>query len=265
MKRSLIVTSAMLVSGMGISSPAAAQCLECAQQMFQATLSSNIEYNNNQSLIDDTRRRDAGNGLCYNDNRNYAGCKGRPTGSRPVGISRSVDGRAESAVMEVLGPDYLRRGHAGQWLNMAAGDIGRQMAALGPEYRRRSDADGTSVADQWYVERARQIATRYVSGHRGPGIGEAMINGVPAATRQRAEDATFAVLEPEIRRLQKARGQAGAVEWARAMGSAVGSGVKNLAPEYAQRARVDGRARADQWYVDQASSLARRQVASSGR
>lgn len=167
--------------------------------------------------------------------------------------------------MEVLNAEYRRRGNAGQWLNTAAGDIGRQMAALGPEYRRRRDANGTTVADRWYVDSARQIATRYVSGHRGPGNGEAMINGVPAATRQRAEDATFAVLQPEINRLEKARGQAGAVQWARAMGTAIGSGVKNLAPEYTQRARVDGRASADQWYVDQARGLARLHVANNGR
>lgn len=265
MKRRPVAVAAILISSIGISSSAAGQCLECAQQMFQATLSSNIQYNNDQSLIRDNRSRDARNGICYNDNRDYEGCKGRPTGSRPVGISGAVDSRAESAVMEVLNSEYRRRGNAGQWLNTAAGDIGRQIAALGAEYRRRRDANGTTVADRWYVDSARQIAMRYVSGHRGPGNGEAMINGVPAATRQRAEDATFAVLESEIHRRGKARGQADAVQWARGAGTAIGSGVKNLAPEYAQRERVDGRAKADQWYVDQARNLARLHVANSER
>jgi len=265
----LITAISILVSGVGVSDQATAQCLECAQQMFQATLSSNIQYQSNQSMINDTRRRDAKNGICYDANRDYEVCEGKTIDSKPASISRSADGKVESAVLEILNTEYRRRiltqgkGKAGQWLNTAAGDIGRQMASLGLEYRRRSDADNSTVTDQWYIDTARQIATQYVKGHQGPGLGEAMINGVPATTRRLAENATFALIEPEIRRFEKSYRKADAMEWARSMGWAIGSGVKNLAPEYAKRVKVDGRTQADQWYVDQAKSLARLQVANS--
>lgn len=247
---------------------AQAQCVECAQQMFQATLTSNIWYNINQDQIDQTRSRDARNGICYDANRRYGECSDRARSSESGGVSRSIAGQAESAVLAILNTEYRRRvqaqgsGNAGQWLNRAAGDIGRQVGALDSEYRRRLGANGNAGADRWYVESARQIATRYVSGNGSTSTGEAAIGGIPAATRQRAEDATFAVIEPEIARRNTAYGQAGAVAWARSVGLAVGAGVRNLAPEYMQRAKVDGRASADTWYVDQARNLATRQMRS---
>lgn len=251
---------------------ARAQCVECAQQMFQATLTTNAWYNINQDQIDQTRSLDARNGTCYDANRNFGDCRGRttpsPSGpSRSGGVSRSAAGQAEGAVLAVLNAEYRRRlqarggGEAGQWLNKAAGDTGRQVAALDAEYRRRLSADGSIAADRWYVESARQIATRYAAGGDA-GAGAAAVGGVPAATRKRAEDATFAMIEPEIGRRDKAQGRAKAVEWARSVGLAVGAGVRNLAPEYAQRARIDGRASADAWYVEQARNLATRQVRS---
>lgn len=256
----------------GLSPVAAqAQCLECAQQMFQATLTTNIWYNINQDQIDQTRSSDARNGTCYDANRHFEGCRGKAPPSRSAGgttaVSRSVASQAESVVMAVLDAEYRRRvraygnADASQWLNRAAGDTGRQVGALDAEYRRRLGAGGSAGADGWYIESARQIATRYIGGNAGRG--EAVIGGVPAATRKRAEDASFAVIEPEIARREKADGQAKTIEWARSVGQAVGAGVRNLAPEYAQRARVDGRASADTWYVDQARNLATRQVRSA--
>lgn len=49
----------------------------------------------------------------------------------------------------------------------------------------------------------------------------------------------------------------------RAKGAAVGTGVKSLAPEYLQRARADGQASAEAWYVEQARDLASRQILSN--
>ncbi|MGV7120125.1 hypothetical protein [Sphingopyxis sp. 550A] len=245
------------------AAPVQAQCVECAQQMFQATLTTNVWYNINQDQIDQTRSSDARNGVCYDANRRFSGCEGRATRPRPTGIASAVANQAENAVMAVLNAEYRRRlqaygnANAGQWLNKAAGDTGRQVGALNAEYRRRGVG-----ADKWYVESARAIAARYVSGSRGAAIGEAVIGGIPAATRKRAEDATFAIIEPEIARRSNAHGQAETVEWARSVGLAVGSGVRNLAPEYAQRAKVDGRTSADDWYVEQARTLATRQVRS---
>lgn len=43
----------------------------------------------------------------------------------------------------------------------------------------------------------------------------------------------------------------------------MGAGVKSLAPEYLQRARVDGAASADAWYIVQVRSLAMLQLQSS--
>ena len=263
--------TALLACALAASLPAQAQCLECAQQMFQATLTGNAWYGINQSMIDDTRSRDAGNRICYDANRNFKGCDGRAA----VSASERFDGQlpdwtvgqARKVVLDVLKAEYAHRlrrdgrGAAAQWLNIAASDIARQMVALTPEFFRRWDADNRSRADRWYLAQVRQMAERYANGHHGPGLGAAMIDRVPAATRQRAEDATFAVLEPEIDRIERHQGKASAVAWARELGGAVGAGVRNLAPEYALRARAEGRDSADRWYVEQATHLARLQVA----
>jgi len=260
-----LIAAALLASG--ASAPAWAQCLECAQQMFQATLTSNVWYNINQDQIDQTRSGDARNGLCYDANRHLAGC--RETAA--AGVPGPVADQAEGAVMAVLGAEYQRRvrsggaGNANAWFNKAAGDVGRQVAALNADYRRRAAADDRA-AGAWYIDNARRIAQDQVAARPGTGPGDSTrVGGIPAATRERAENATFAVLEPGIARLEKTQGKAKAIEWARAMGTAVGSGVRNLAPEYAQRERANGRARADEWYVDQARRLALHQVAHDGR
>ncbi|MGX9718796.1 hypothetical protein [Stenotrophomonas acidaminiphila] len=136
---------------------------------------------------------------------------------------------------------------------------------MNADYRQRTAADDRA-AGAWYIDSARRIAQDQVAARPGTGPGDSTrVGGIPAATRERAENATFAVLEPGIARLEKTQGKAKAIEWARAMGTAVGSGVRNLAPEYAQRERADGRARADEWYVDQARRLALHQVAHDGR
>lgn len=262
--------AALLACALAAPMAAQAQCLECAQQMLSATLTANAWYNINQSQIDDNKRRDADHGICYDANRHRGQCGGKASAKDRFDgkIPDWTAGEARKVLVDVLKAGYASRqrsqgkGQASQWLNTAAGDIGRQMAALEPEYFRRWDASDRNPADQWYLGQVRQIAERYVSGHQGPGQGEAMIGHVPAATRQRAEDATFAVLEPLIQRIEKSQGQANAVSWAREVGGAVGSGVKNLAPEYAQRAKAEGRASADRWYVDQATRLARLQAAS---
>lgn len=247
---------------------AQAQCVECAQQMFQATLSTNIQYSMNQDMIDQNRRRDASNGICYESNRNFGNCGGRSSSRGPSVVAPAVASQAESAVLTALDAEYRRRlqrdgsGSASRWLNLAAGDAGRLVGRLDAEYRRRASANGKAAADRWYVESARQIAARQVGGNASVGTGEAVINGVPAATRKRAEDATFAIVEPEINRRSRSEGQAKAVEWARSVGLAVGAGARNLAPEYALRAKVDGRPGADSWYVEQARTLALRQVGS---
>lgn len=275
MKRHSLATALLLASSLAAPLAARAQCVECATQMLNATLTANSWYNINQTQIDDNRRRDARNGVCYDDNRRFGGCEG--TAGRSASQSERFDGglpdwtarEAAQQVSDTLKDEYGRRlrsqgrGAAAQWLNTASGDIGRQMAALTPEFFRRWDAGDRNSADRWYLEQVRQMAGRYIGSHQGPGVGEAMIGSIPAATRQRAEDATFAVLEPEINRIERTQGQASAIAWARDMGAAVGAGVRNLAPEYALRAKAEGPARAGQWYVDQARSLARLQVASS--
>lgn len=261
----------LLASGAVVPILAQAQCLECAQQMMQATLTSNAWYNINQSQIDNTRSRDARNSICYQANRDLQGCGGRITASESERFDGKLPdwtaGEAKKVVMNTLKTEYAQRqrsqgrGPAAQWLNTAAGDIARQMAVLTPEFFRRWDAGDRNSADQWYLGQVRQIAERHASGHQGPGMGEAQIGKVPAAARQRAEDASFAVLEPEIQRIERTQGQARATAWAREMGAAVGAGVRNLAPEYLQRAQAEGRAGADRWYAEQAASLARLQIA----
>ena len=69
MKHYPLAIAVLIASGVGLSAPVHAQCVECAQQMFQGTLTGNIWYNINQDQIDQTRRRDADNGIYYDANR----------------------------------------------------------------------------------------------------------------------------------------------------------------------------------------------------
>ncbi len=267
MKVDRLAFALLALSAIGVSRPIHAQCLECAQQMFQATLTTHAWYNINQDQIDQTRSRDARNGVCYDANRSAKECRGKATVSRPTDIAPTAARQAENAVLAVLDAEYRRRvqagdGSAGQWLNRAAGDTGRQVGALNAEYRRRRSTDGAASADRWYVESASRIAARYVGSNRNAGTEEAAADGVPAATRQRAEDATLAVFDPEINRRSSRDGKAATIEWAQSAGRAVGAGVRSLAPEYLLRAKADGQASADAWYIDQARSLAGRQIRS---
>lgn len=272
MKHRVLASLALSTCGAFASVTAQAQCVECAQQMFQATLTSNIWYGINQDQIDSTRRSDARNGVCYDANRNMSGCDGRVTSARKRydGIPDWTANKAKSVVMNVIKAEYAKRqraygnGNAGQWLNTAASDIARQMSPLESEYFDRFDASDRKAADDWYLAQVRRIAEDYASGHRGPGLGELMYGKVPASTRKQAEDATFAVIDSALGRMIQQRGREAAIAWAREMGLAIGSGVKNLAPEYAERSRTDGRASADEWYVQQAGDLARLQVSSGG-
>jgi len=254
------------LSAIALPGPVGAQCVECAQQMFQATLTTNAWYNIDQDQIDQNRSRDARHGTCYDANRSFEGCRDTAPPLRSPGIAADVAGQAEGAVLAVLDAEHRRRAQAygaadaDQWLNKAAGDTGRQVGALNAEYRRRLGTTGG--ADRWYVESASRIAARYVDENRGVRTAATATGAIPAATRQRAEDATFAVLAPEIDRRGQRDGHAATLEWARTKGLAVGAGVRNLAPEYLQRAKVDGRDSADGWYVEQARNLATLQLRS---
>ena len=252
-----------------------AQCVECAQQMFQATLTTNSWSSANQVRNNDTRREDARKGVCYDANRNHRGCEGRPSG-RQASPSEHFNGKlpdwttdeAMKQVINTLKPEYLHRQRqygtaaASRWLNTASGDIARQMATLTPEFFRRWEGSGDRRnADQWYLGQVQTMVRRYLGAPRSNGMGEAAyLTHVPPATRQRAEDATLDVLTPEIQRLERTQGQPVAMAWARDMGLAVGGGVRNLAPEYLLRLQAEGPAQADRWYIEQATSLARLQV-----
>lgn len=263
MRHSVLVLAGIV--GVTLAPAARAQCVECAQQMFQATLTSNAWYNINQDTIDQTRSRDAGNGICYDANRHVGRCSDRSNAARPNAVSSAIASQTETAVLAVLDGEYQRRvqaygsGNASQWLNKAAGDVGRQVGGLSGEYRRRLAASGGAGADTWYIDSARQVAARYVKDG-GANSGGALAGGVPPATLKKVEDAAFAVLGPEINRRSKVDGRARAAEWARSLGSAVGAGVRNLAPEYWLRARSDGPASAEAWLVEQSRGLARRQI-----
>ena len=253
-------------SAMGLSAPAQAQCWECAQQMFEATLTTNAWYNINQDQIDQTRSADARSGLCYDANRSFSGCSGS-AGTGSSGSTPSLSERVEREVMAVLDAEYRRRvtsqgqGAASQWLNRASGDMGRNIGVLNAEYRRRVGDDGRAAAGNWYEARARKLASLYVED-KLPGVGDVLIGKIPSSTRQSAEDATFEIIEPEVDRRMKSHGKAAAMEWAKTVGQAVGAGVKNLEPEYLRRAKIEGKESADAWYVEQARTLASRQVQS---
>jgi len=149
--------------------PVHAQCVECAQQMFQSTLSGNAWSNIDQQQIDETRRRDAKNGIYYDANRHLAPSK-RESGNGPASssrIPRYIVDRTESAAFSVLNAEYNRRAtadgkaSADQWLNGTARRVGQEVGALGSEYLQRADRDGRPQADRWYVTQAQSISRRH--------------------------------------------------------------------------------------------------------
>lgn len=134
-----------------------------AQDMMTATIGSNITYDANQRMIDETRQRDAENGIRYDGNRHVRVATPSPT------IPTYVLDRTRSAAMAALNPEYSRRVNAygkvraDQWMNGAAKNVGSATGALAPEYRRRVQDDGRTKADSWYVDQARNIGQRYVA------------------------------------------------------------------------------------------------------
>jgi len=87
--------------------------------------------------------------------------------SSVVPATRSITDRTFDAAIAALAPEFQRRTtaygkrQAAQWLNSAARDLGGQMGALAPEYRRRLRINGRSSADQWYIDRARLAGQQY--------------------------------------------------------------------------------------------------------
>jgi len=170
----------------------------------------------------------------------------------------------KNAVVDVLDPEYRRRLAAyGQtssknWANTTLKSVGGQVGALKPEYQRRVQSSGQKAADNWLVSRTRQIAGNYVSA--GARAGAPVAGGVPASSMKKAEDAAFAILNPEINRRANAYGKPAAESWSRSAGQAVGADVGRLKPEYLRRAKEDGQARADEWIVAQSRAIATRYV-----
>lgn len=172
----------------------------------------------------------------------------------------------KNAVVDVLDPEYRRRLTAygptssKSWASTTLKSVGGQVGALTPEYQRRVRSSGQKAADSWLVSRTRQIAGNYVgTGTRTPNPAP---GGVPALTMKKAEDAAFAVLNPEINRRANAYGKGAAESWSRSAGQAVGADVGKLKPEYTRRAKQDGQASADDWFVAQSRAIATRYVES---
>lgn len=172
----------------------------------------------------------------------------------------------KNAVVDVLDPEYRRRLAAdGQtssksWASTTLKSVGGQVGALTPEYHRRVQSSGQKAADSWLVSRTRQIAGSYAS--TGAQTPAPATGGVPASTMKKAEDAAFAILNPEISRRASAFGKPAAESWSRSAGQAVGADVGKLKPEYLRRAKVDGPARADDWIVARSRAIATRYVES---
>jgi hypothetical protein len=193
-----------------------------------------------------------------------ADARGRQQPQQPsrTAIPANTMAQLKNAVVDVLDPEYRRRLAAnGQtssknWASVTLTSVGRQVGALTPEYYRRVQSSGQKAADSWLVSRTRSIAGGYVSA-AAPASGD-----VPASTMRKAEDATFAILNPEINRRTNAYGKAAAEQWARSAGQAVGADVGRLKPEYTRRAQQDGQSRADDWIVAQSRAIATRYVES---
>ncbi|MFT4163504.1 hypothetical protein [Shinella sp.] len=164
MKQYLFATALMIVSGISLTGPASAQCLECSQQMMEGTLSGNAWYNIDQDQIDQTRKRDADNGVYYDANRHL---KPREAESD----SGDIVDRTQNASFSVLNSEYKRRVSAygkdlaGQWLIDASRNVGGEVGALRTEYLRRVQSEGRSRADRWYMTQARRISERYVANN----------------------------------------------------------------------------------------------------
>lgn len=202
------------------------------------------------------------------DSERDADARGRQQSAPRSGaaIPASTMAQLKNAVVDVLDPEYRRRLAAyGQtssksWASTTLKSVGGQVGSLTPEYQRRVRSSGQNAADSWLVSRTRQIAGNYVgTGTRAPAPAS---GGVPASTMKKAEDAAFAVLNPEINRRANAYGKAAAESWSRSAGQTVGSDVGRLKPEYLRRAKEDGQARADEWIVTQSRAIATRYVES---
>ncbi|SFG37669.1 hypothetical protein SAMN05518801_12060 [Novosphingobium sp. CF614] len=212
-------------------------------------------YNTQVDRIDSERRADE-------SRRN--GRQSAPVPNAPIPATTMA--LLKNAVVDVLDPEYRRRLAAyGQtssksWASTTLKSVGGQVGALTPEYQRRVRSSGQKAADNWLVSRTRQIAGSYVSiGARTPAPASGV---VPASTMKKAEDAAFAVLNPEINRRAGAYGKAAAESWSRSAGQTVGADVGRLKPEYLRRAKEDGQARADEWIVAQSRAIASRYVES---
>jgi|GEM_PF-5252058 len=173
--------------------------------------------------------------------------------------------RLKNVVLDVLDPEYKRRlaaygsVSAKNWAGTTLSSVGGEVGALRPEYQRRIRSSGQGAADSWLVSRTRAIAGRYISPEAG--ARRAAPGEVPAASAKKAEDAAFAVINPEINRRARVFGQAAATSWSRSAGQAVGADIGKLKPEYLRRMEEEGAASADDWFVAQSREIAERYVA----
>ncbi|UIJ46269.1 hypothetical protein LZK98_04800 [Sphingomonas cannabina] len=82
--------------------------------------------------------------------------------------TRSIIDRTYDAAIAAIAPEFQRRTTAygkpaaARWLNIAARELGRQMGAMAPEYQRRLRTNGTWNADQWFLDQARLAGQQYV-------------------------------------------------------------------------------------------------------
>jgi len=87
--------------------------------------------------------------------------------------ARSIVDRTYDAAIAAIAPEFQRRTAAygkpaaARWLNTAARDLGGQMGGMAPEYRRRLRVDGSGIADQWYLDQARLAGQQYVRNGAG--------------------------------------------------------------------------------------------------
>lgn len=82
-------------------------------------------------------------------------------------VAPDVHERIETLVVSALSAEAERRAksygqqEANQWFSRAAGDIGREMGRLRPEYERRR-ANQAAGADDWYLASAQQQVDSYI-------------------------------------------------------------------------------------------------------